>query len=160
MFFILMGVAVKSTAIFVAAWLCAFLLRKQSAAARLLVWTAAAVAVLALPILTVSLPALRLPIANTTTSFVFQAIASSQPDTHAQGVVTPVVTSSPGSLALWHPDWKVGIALLWIAGSLLALAQMLVACLAIWRVRRVSKPFSDRDLSTALSQTLGIRHPV
>src|SRR6266851_4687202 len=97
MFPILISVALKSTVILVAAWLCAFLLRKRSAAARHLVWTAAAVAVLALPILTV---------------------------------------------------------------SLLALAQMLLACVAIWRVRRAAKPFGDRELSTALSQALGIRNPV
>src|SRR5260370_11526387 len=101
---ILMGVALKSSVILVAAWLCAFLLRKRSAAARHLVWTAAAVAVLALPILTVSLPALRLPIANTTSSIVFQAIASSQPATQTQGVVTPLGTSAPTGQAQWRPD--------------------------------------------------------
>src|SRR5258707_5225000 len=107
MFPILMSVALKSTVILVAAWLCAFLLRKRSAAARHLVWTAAAVAVLALPILTVSLPALRLPIANTTTSIVFQAIGSTQPATQTQGVVTPLGTSAPVGQPQWRPDWKV-----------------------------------------------------
>jgi TonB family protein len=160
MFPILMSVALKSTAILVAAWLCAFLLRKRSAAARHLVWTAAAVAVLALPILIVSLPALRLPIANTTTSILFQAIGSEQTDTQTRGVVTPLGTSAPVGQAQWRPDWKMGITLLWIAGSLLALAQMLLACVAIWRVRRAAKPFGDRELSTELSQALGIRHPV
>src|SRR5260370_10590457 len=160
MFPILMSVALKSTVILVAAWLCACLLRKRSAAARHLVWTAAAVAVLALPILTMSLPALRLPIANTTTSIVFQAIGSPQPATQAQGVVTPLGTSAPVSQAQWRPDWKDALVAVWIAGSLLALVQMLLACVTIWRVRRSAKPFRDRELSTALSQTLGIRNPV
>src|SRR5260221_768432 len=160
MFPMLMGVAVKSTAILVAAWLCAFLLRKRSAAARHLVWTAAAVAVLALPILTLSLPALRLPIANTTTSIVFQAIGSAQPDAQTRGVVTPLSTSAPLGQTQWRPNWKLALTSLWIAGSVLALAQMLLACVAIWRVRRSAKPFGDRELSSALSQVLGIRHPV
>src|SRR5216684_1448866 len=160
MFPILMSVALKSTAILVAAWLCAFLLRKRSAAARHLVWTAAAVAVLALPILTLLLPALRLPIANTTTSIVFQAIGSAEPATQTQGVVTQPGASASVGQTQWRPDWKVALMSLWIAGSLLALAQMLVACVAIWRVRRAAKPFGDRELSTALSQALGIRHPV
>src|SRR5260370_19045797 len=103
---ILMGVALKSSVILVAAWLCALLLRKRSAAARHLVWTATAVAVLTLPILTVSLPALRLPVVNTTASVVFQAIASSQPDTRTQGVVTPLGTSAPAGQAQSRPDWK------------------------------------------------------
>src|SRR5258708_29449543 len=127
---ILMRVALKSTAILVAAWLCAFLLRKRSAAARHLVWTAAAVAVLALPILTLLLPALRLPIANTTTSIMFQAIGSAQPATQTQGVVARLGTSAPVGRPQWRPDWKVALMSLWIAGSILALAQMLLASVA------------------------------
>src|SRR5713226_4706950 len=132
MFPILMSVALKSTVILVAAWLCTFLVRKRSAAARHLVWTAAAVAVLTLPILTVFLPALRLPIANTTTSIVFQAIGSSQPDAHTQGVATPLGTTAPAGQAQWRPDWKTTFAFLWMAGSLLALVQMLLASVTIW----------------------------
>src|SRR6267154_1568512 len=146
MFPILMSVALKSTVILVAAWLCAFLLRKRSAAARHLVWTAAAVAGLALPLLTLSLPALRLPIANTTTSIVFQAIGSAQPATQTQGVVAPLGTRAPAGQVQWRPDWKVALMSLWIAGALLALMQMLLACVAIWRVRRAAKPFGDREL--------------
>src|SRR6266403_4239674 len=123
MFPILVSVALKSTAILVAAWLCAFLLRKRSAAARHLVWTAAAAAVLALPILSVSLPALRVPVPSATTSFVFQAIGSSQQNTQTQNVTTPPTTSVPARSVQWHPDWKTALMFLWIAGSLIALAQ-------------------------------------
>lgn len=160
MFSILMSVALKSTAILLAAWFCALLLRKRSAAARHLVWTAAAVAVIALPILSVSLPALRVPVTSATTSFVFQAIGSSQQNTQTQNVTPPPGTSVSGRSVQWHPDWKAALMFLWMAGSLIALAQMLVACVSIWRVRRTSPPFADHELSTELSQTLGIRHPV
>jgi TonB family protein len=160
MFFVLTGVALKSTAILIAAWLCALLLRKRSAAARHLVWTGAAVAVLTLPILSVSLPALRLPIANTTTNIVFQAIGSSQPDSKTPGIVSPLAINAPVGPTKWRPDWKAALISLWIAGSLLALAQMLLACVAVWRVRRAAKPFGDREFSATLSRSLGIRHPV
>src|SRR5215469_12318342 len=50
--------ALKSTAVLALAWLIAKLLRGRSSAARHLVWTAAAAAVLALPFLSVSLMAL------------------------------------------------------------------------------------------------------
>src|SRR5258708_491334 len=62
-FSILMGAAIKSTVVLGAAWLSAFFLRGRSAAVRHLVWTAAAAAVLALPFLSISLPALRIPLA-------------------------------------------------------------------------------------------------
>src|SRR2546421_9572712 len=63
-FSILMSAALKSTIVLGAAWMAAFLLRGRSAAARHLVWTAAAAAVLALPFLSISLPALRVPLAG------------------------------------------------------------------------------------------------
>ena len=61
---ILVNAALKSTLVLGAAWLVAFLLRGRSAAARHVVWTAAAAAVLALPFLSVSLPVLRLPVTD------------------------------------------------------------------------------------------------
>src|SRR5262245_17338143 len=56
------GAALKGTAVLGAAWLAAILLRGRSAAARHLVWTAASAALLALPFLSVSLPALHVPV--------------------------------------------------------------------------------------------------
>src|SRR5580658_8151301 len=55
------SVALKGTAVLCTAWLAAFALRHRSAAARHLVWTAAFAALLALPLLSISLPSLRLP---------------------------------------------------------------------------------------------------
>ena len=62
-FSIFIGAALKSTAVLGVAWLFAFLMRARSAAARHLVWTAAAAAVLALPFLSATLPVLPVPIA-------------------------------------------------------------------------------------------------
>src|ERR1019366_6555568 len=60
-FSIFVSVALKSTVVLGAAWLAAGALRGRSAALRHLMWTAAAAAVLALPFLSASLPALRVP---------------------------------------------------------------------------------------------------
>ena len=62
MFSQLVGLAIKATILFVVAWLAALALRRSSAAARHLVWTAAAAAVLALPFLSIGLPALNIPV--------------------------------------------------------------------------------------------------
>src|SRR5579859_7791497 len=56
-----LGVALKSTAVLGAAWFGARLLRRRSAAARHLVWTGVAAALLALTFLAVLLPALPVP---------------------------------------------------------------------------------------------------
>src|SRR5262245_49540283 len=58
---LLLGVAFKSAVISAAAWLAAWCLRRRSAAARHLVWTSAAGALVALPVMSVAIPAWRLP---------------------------------------------------------------------------------------------------
>ena len=77
---ILASAALKSTLVLGAAWLITYLLRGRSAAARHTVWTAAAAALVALPLLTVALPALRVRIANAVLpadpGIVFSATAS------------------------------------------------------------------------------------
>src|ERR1700684_2784942 len=60
-FAFLWSLALKGTAVLCAAYLAAFALRHRSAAARHLVWTAAFAALLALPLLSVSLASLRIP---------------------------------------------------------------------------------------------------
>src|SRR3954447_7086621 len=61
---ILASAALKSTLVLGAAWLINYLLRRRSAAARHTVWTAAAAALVALPLLSVALPAVRVRLAN------------------------------------------------------------------------------------------------
>lgn len=156
------GAACKSAAVLVIAWIAARLLRRQSASARHLAWTAGAAALLALPFLSATLPAWRIPapVLQITTP-VFQTTGSARPDATVPraGAPAPRPTAS-SEAARWQPDWRMGLMLLWIGGTLIAFLQLAMAYLAVWRVRRSARFFGDRDLCRALSRELGIRHSV
>jgi len=158
-----LGAALKSTAVLSAAWIAAFLLRRRSAAARHLVWTGAAAAVVALPLLSISLPALRTPTVAGLRLAVpptFRTTAVAGHGTGASQAAEHENPGAPGQPAAWRTDWKITVMLLWAIGAAAALGQLLAAAAAIARVRRSAKPFADRDLCGALSQALGIRHSV
>ena len=86
-----MGVALKSTVLLGAACLLSLVLRRRSAALRHLVWTGAAVAVLALPFFSAWMPALQIPsvatIAPAAAAF-FETTATTRGDAAAPGVPT------------------------------------------------------------------------
>src|SRR5260370_41317282 len=122
------NVALKSTAVLGAAWLVAFLMRGRSAAARHLVWTAAA-AVLALPFLSLTLPILPVPMAGALlpdVSVVFQTAATARADVAISGGTQQSVMSSAAQPAPWGPDWRLSLMLLCAAGPAAALMATLV----------------------------------
>ena len=162
-FSIFASVALKSTVVLGAAWLAAWVLRGRSAALRHLVWTAAAAAVLALPFLSASLPALRVPASGALLPFdpavVFQVTSSAA----AEPPLSSLLPSAAARSAIPAPryyDWRMWLMLLWAAGAVAAFARMLAAFVAMWRVQRAARPFPDDGLARALAESLGIRHPV
>ena len=165
---ILVNAALKSTLVLGAAWLVAFLLRGRSAAARHVVWTAAAAAVLALPFLSVSLPILRLPVADgvvpADSGLTFRVDSTAAAAVAAQRIrnLPPHAPgmASAAPVRAWQPDWKFGLVLLWAAGVAVALARLLVAYLAVWRVRRRAHTFPDTEIAESLAQAFAIGHPV
>src|SRR5450432_2328171 len=152
---ILVSAALKSTFVLGAAWLVALAMRARSAAARHLVWTAAAAALLALPI---GRAAAILPV---NLGLVFHA-------TGTAGVDAPAVAmpSSPGTgqraagVPVRRLDWKAWLMLFWAAGVALSLTRMLSACAAMWRMRRRAAPYPEPERARALAAALGIRHEV
>jgi TonB family protein len=161
---IFIGAALKSTAVLAVAWLSAGLLRGRSAASRHLVWTAALAAVLALPFLSMSLPALRVHAAGALlpgpTDAVFQATAAASPHAGAAQSTAHGGTAASFGGARWRADWRVWLMLVWAAGFMAAFARTLVAYAAAWRLRRSATPFYDSALCGALSRMLGIRRTV
>jgi TonB family protein len=156
--------AFKSTVVLGAAWLLALALRKRSAAARHLAWTAAAVAVLALPLLTLALPALQTGGAGSVLDsggLLFHATsavasdAGTLPAHGASAAARPVAHGSSPRRA----DWQGWLLWLWAAGVAVAAGQLAVACGAMWRARRRSRPFADGELVSALCRSLAVgRH--
>src|SRR5581483_1417003 len=100
LFSLLVNLAVKSTAVVAVAWVATLALRSRSAAARHLVWTGAAAAVVALPVLVFLLPALHAPAlavpVNTGLLFHTSVTASAGPAAEAApaAVQTAVRTST------------------------------------------------------------------
>jgi TonB family protein len=140
----LLALALKSVALLGAAWIIALLFRRRSAATRHLVWSAAFVALLALPILSVALPALRMNLAGAllTTRPVFQANVSAaplKPAAHREGQTSaaPSRKSQP-----WLPDFRIWLALVWTAGTSVSFAQMFIGWISMLSLRRRANPLA------------------
>jgi TonB family protein len=161
---IFLGAALKSMAVLCAAWLMALGLRKHSAASRHLVWTAAAAALVALPLLSISLPALRVPtggLLSAVPSITFHADANAS----AGGPITRAASSAarpglPAPSGPWRFDLALCLMLLWTGGSAAALAQMLLAYTRLCRIRRAARPYPAPEVQRSLARALGIGHPV
>jgi TonB family protein len=163
-FSVFTSVALKSTAVLAVAWLSALLLRRRSAAARHLVWTTAAAAVLALPLLSIWLPPLGVPItaalrpafANVT----YRSMVSVTRGAEDLGSPARIDAGTYRRLVSWRPHWRTSVMLLWSLGAMLGFCQMLMAWAAVRRLRHCAQAFQDRGVCTELSQALGLRHSI
>src|SRR5215472_7272406 len=130
----LAGAALKSVIVLGAAGLLAIVLRRASSSARHLLWTAAFVSLLALPLLTFALPTLPAP-------RIFRPAAIFRTDAAAQGPKnvmlaknTPQRTSKNAPLAVRSSrrlNLPFALVLLWAIGSAISFAQMAIAWLAM-----------------------------
>ncbi|MGB9454743.1 MAG: TonB family protein [Bryobacteraceae bacterium] len=156
-FSFLVGVAVKSSAVLAVAWLSAWLLRGRAAALRHLMWTAAAASVLALPLLSLVLPAVRMPASGAWLALVpnitFQAGATAGAATAARsGPAAPQAKPAPAHSRI---DWRLFPMLIWAAGALVGVAQMAVAGGAIAGARRRARAHPAQAESAALAAAIG-----
>jgi TonB family protein len=159
-FSIFVGAAIKSVAVLGVAWGVALLLRGRSAAARHLVWSAAAAGLLALPFLSASLPALRVPGGTLLPTAIFQTTATENPS--IDRVAQPTGHAAPNTTppARTRLNWRTWVLLLWAAGAAIAMLRLIAGCAAVWRARRRAAPFGDRQMTAELAETLGIRDRV
>src|SRR5579871_3434229 len=140
-FAILMSSALKSTAVLGTASLLAFLMRGRSAAARHLVWTGAAAAILMLPLLTIALPEMRLTVSTEmlagSSAPLFRAIgiagSEEAPDSKPARLATPGATNPAGSTthAASTLDLRPWVVAIWALGAAAAFLKTLLAYLRL-----------------------------
>ncbi len=147
-YFWLADAAVKSVIVLAAAGLLAMVLRRCSAATRHMVWTAAFAGLLALPLFRVALPAL--PVNSWgPAGVVFRVVAGTLPaDAHAAVDTGAAAGFESRSRSQARPiDWPRVFAGLWFCGAGVGLAQMMLAWLAMARLRRRARGFSGLSMN-------------
>jgi TonB family protein len=160
------GIALKGTAVLMAAWLMALALRRRSAASRHLVWTACAAALVALPILSLALPQWRVaagPLLAMTPSITFRANSTAtEQHAGAPGPASQSAASQPvkTSSALPLRDPGTILLFLWAAGTAAVLGQMAISYLRMHRTRRTSPPYPSPEICQTMAGWLGIRQAV
>lgn len=152
---IFVSMALKGSAVLVSAWLIGRLLRRGSAATRHLVWTSAFTALLALPVLSVSLPTLPVRAPLAVPAVVFQTVG--RPAAEVDRAHLAAVPSL--SVAPRMSGWLQWFVFLWAAGTGVSLAQLVVNWIGVARTRREARPGDDADLP-ALAETLGISRQI
>ncbi len=164
MFLALAAFSLKATLILAAAALAAACLKRASAAARHLIWTAATAAIVALPLLSVSLPRwhVALPAAPDIT-FAILGTSSFAPAA-APPPVSATLTAAPAAF-----DWQSAATAVWSAGTLLFIASIGLAYLRLARKRSRAAAFRGSHPSPipvleaepgSMPVLFGLLHPV
>ena len=122
------AIAVKMTVILVASCGLAFLLRRSSAALRHLLWIVAVVSILALPVLSIVLPAWNPAAASAPAALTWDRAAA------APAMAPPL--SAPAARP--RPfDWRTAALALWACGAVAVLLPLFAGILRVfWMVRR------------------------
>ncbi|HEY1339146.1 MAG TPA: M56 family metallopeptidase, partial [Bryobacteraceae bacterium] len=163
---VLITAALKGTAVLLSAALAAIILRRRSAAARHLLWTGAAAAIIALPLLSLALPALHVHapgfLAPLDPSAVFHITAASGPATADATPAAPSATrsTSPAAPARRTPNFSTILLLVWTAGAAAGLLQMAFAWMSLARLRRRARPFPGLDEAVPVLEIPAGRMPM
>ncbi len=147
----------KSIVVMAIAALATTLLRSRSAAARHFVWTLAFAALLILPLLSFTLPALYLPVEMTNQAAIFKTVATPQPATTFTPAVKGAKPQASPAPASRMPDARRWIVLLWALGVAGVLLKTAVAWIKLAAVRRNATPAAT---PVELARSLGIHRSI
>ncbi len=144
-------VLIKVTIVLSLTLLVAYLCRRAHAATRHRLWTVAFVSVLALPLLTIALPALRVPVPGTWSTIADAPLAAGRRDDRGQTNSAlregPLATTGRASYLSEHTlrstplstadkaAWPASLAVVWAIGTTAALAGLFVS---LFRTRRLA----------------------
>ena len=157
---LLMGCLVKATILLAVAWILTMAARRSSASFRHLLWAAAILACLILPLLTIALPAWHAS-APSTGPALGSSPYSVEPHTRLEDLSAMAIDA-----AVTVPITKMGVAALlsvWFPGFLYLAARMLAGLVRLRRIRARSGPLEEASWieTTALfSRSLEIGRPV
>ncbi len=153
---ILLDASIKGAVILLIAGALSGLLRRTSAAARHLVWLLAVVSLIALPVLSLALPAWRLPILPQELAAV-EPVTTPMTETSAPlealpqlaippepVTVTPLVSiaeSLPEPAAPTH--WSAWLLIVWGTGATAVFLWLLAGTVSVWRTARRARPVPE-----------------
>lgn len=155
----MIDLAWKSTLLLGVAWATALALRNRSAALRHMVWTAAFGVLLLLPVLTVALPALTIPREAPLGDLLATITAAPTAPASAKAVSPIAMTNPKAAVSQPLPDLRTVLLWVWAGGTAFCLLRILIACLAIFKLRRGTSPLSDNEAKDIADQ-LGVRGPI
>ena len=177
----LLGFVLRATVLLAAAWLATKLLHRSSAATRHLIWTVAIAGVLALPALSATIPAWRVPVATISarveprfdvapvaaaasgeSAVPRPAVAESQIPTAPTPVASVAATSERAGV-FTQISAQTALLASWALLSLLMLLRLAIASLRVSSWRRSSTPVEDARWLTLLhrlAREYGIARPV
>jgi len=149
-------------------------MRRSPATARHQLWSLAFAALLLLPVLTIVLPALEIPLPERWST---TAVTAAPDSGHATlTLVTPSSRGARGDEIAAAPSTKGGrpsggavtlpplavlLRVVWIVGALAAAGALLVSYIRVWRMSRQSHPLNDAAWTLAqhaVADRLGLRH--
>jgi len=150
----LMDQAVRATLLLIAAYLAAFAMRRASASARRLVWIAAAVCLLAMPVLSLLAPSIGAGRVVATPAAVVMTVSP------ARSLTMPVARHVPANRVPWIP-------IIWAAGAVFVLGRLAAGLLRLAWLKRSARPIEPAGSVTCLESdrvtmplTCGVFRPV
>jgi beta-lactamase regulating signal transducer with metallopeptidase domain/HEAT repeat protein len=150
-------VILKATAIFVATWAVASLLRHRSPAIRHLVWSAGLVAVLAVPLLTVSLPwqvAVSTPLpAEFVAPFERTPTPVSTPVLEEAAPTDIVTLADEGATGASLPPLGSILLWVWISGALIAASRLARGIVSVSQTIKHGAPLTDHAWTRPLMES-------